>query len=184
MTEGSSTIERLNLPASEGDVRGLARLLVDAIDSGAAVSFLGPLGLDDAEGWWRDTLANLPPRGIVLVARHDGEIVGSVQLLPAWAPNQPYRGEIVKLLVDRAARRRGLGTKLMKCIEIEAARGGFRLLTLDAKRGAEAERLYRTHGWQLAGTIPRFALDPDGVTPHDAVIFYKELRPVDDGLDG
>jgi len=25
------------------------------------------------------------------------------------------------------------------------------------------------------GAIPRYALDPDGVTPHDAVVFYKEL---------
>lgn len=38
-----------------------------------------------------------------------------------------------------------------------------------------AERLYRRLGWTTVGTIPRFALDPDGVTPHDAVVFYKEL---------
>jgi hypothetical protein len=36
------------------------------------------------------------------------------------------------------------------------------------------ERLYRATGWSCAGTIPRFALDPDG-TPCDGVIFYKEL---------
>jgi len=27
-----------------------------------------------------------------------------------------------------------------------------------------------------AGTIPGFAVDPDGKTPHDAVIFYKPLN--------
>jgi hypothetical protein len=32
-------------------------------------------------------------------------------------------------------------------------------------------------GWTLAGMIPRFALDPGGKTPHDAVISYKELHP-------
>jgi hypothetical protein len=59
----------------------------------------------------------------------------------------------------------------------EAARGaGFRLLTLDAKRGGAAERLYRRIGWSYAGTIPRYALDTDGRTPHDTVIFYKELN--------
>jgi hypothetical protein len=31
------------------------------------------------------------------------------------------------------------------------------------------------------GAIPRFAVDTDGVTPHDAVIFYKELDPMSKG---
>lgn len=38
-----------------------------------------------------------------------------------------------------------------------------------------AERLYRRIGWTAVGTIPRYALDPDGRTPHETVIFYKEL---------
>lgn len=98
-----------------------------------------------------------------------------MQLHPAWAPNQPHRAEIAKMLVHPDHRRMGLGTRLMRAIEDEARRAGFRLLTLDAKRGSEAEPLYRKLGWNHAGTIPRFALDPDGVTPHDAVLFYREL---------
>jgi hypothetical protein len=62
----------------------------------------------------------------------------------------------------------------MQALEDAARREGFRLLTLDAKRGEAAERLYRRIGWTHAGTIPRYALDPDG-TPHDAVFFYREL---------
>ncbi len=85
----TSWIERLNSPVSDSDFRDLASLLLDAVDSGAAVSFLAPL-------------------------------------------------------------------------------------TLDAKRGVTAEHLYRRMGWTHAGTIPLYALDPDG-TPHDAVIFYKIL---------
>ena len=38
-----------------------------------------------------------------------------------------------------------------------------------------AERLYRSLGWTHAGTIPNFALDPDGAALHDTVIFYKQL---------
>ena len=110
-----------------------------------------------------------------LVAREDGEIVGAVQLHAAWAPNQPHRGEIAKLLVRRGSRGTGLGTRLMRAIEDEAQRDGFTLLTLDAKRGEAAEHLYRRLGWIHAGTIPAYAVDTDGVTPHDAVIFYKPL---------
>jgi GNAT superfamily N-acetyltransferase len=169
------TLECLTSPVTDSDIQDLAGLLMDAVESGAAVSFLGTLTRQGAEDWWRRTLGGADPRAIVLVARDGKGIAGTVQLHPAWAPNQPHRAEIVKLLVHRRARSAGLGTRLMQAIEQEARRAGFRLLTLDAKRGEAAERLYRRMGWTHAGTIPRFALDPDGKTPHDAVIFYKEL---------
>lgn len=168
-------IERLHLPAGDADIRDLARLLVDAVESGAAVSFLAPLPLERAEAWWRRTLSASDPRAIFLVARDTEGIAGTVQLHPAWAPNQPHRAEIAKLLVHRRTRRAGLGTQLMRTVEDAARAAGFTLLTLDAKRGEAAERLYRRLGWTHAGTIPRYALDTDGRTPHDAVIFYKEL---------
>lgn len=168
-------IERLGLPVRDSDLRALARLLVDAVDSGAAVSFLAPLTVERAEEWWRTMLSASHARAIFLIARDGDEIVGSVQLHPAWAPNQPYRAEIAKLLVHRRSRRTGLGTRLMRAIEDAARRNGFTLLTLDAKRGVAAEHLYRRLGWTHAGTIPAYALDTDGVTPHDAVIFYKQL---------
>ena len=169
------SIERLARPVSDADVTALALLLIDAVESGAAVSFLAPLSLGRAEDWWRKTMVEASPRSIIIVARDAQGIVGSVQLHPAWAPNQPDRADIAKLLVHRRARRTGLGTALMRAIEDEARRGEFRLLTLDTKSGDAAEHLYRCNGWIAAGTIPRFAYDPDGRTPHDAVIFYKEL---------
>jgi GNAT superfamily N-acetyltransferase len=172
------TIERLSVPPTDADVVALAALLVDAVDDGAAVSFVAPLTLPDAEQWWRGTLTSAGPRAIVLVARDHGRIVGTVQLHPAWAPNQPHRAEVVKLIVDRRARHQGLGRRLMEAIESSAHAGGFGLLTLDAKAGGAAEQLYRRLGWIHAGTIPRFAFDCDGKTPHDAVIFYKELGGV------
>ena len=162
-------------PAADSDVRALAQLLIDAVESGAAVSFLAPLTVQRAEAWWLKTLSTSDARSIFLVARDPHVIVGTVQLHPAWAPNQPHRADIVKLLVHRRCRRTGLGTQLMQTIEGEAQRAGFSLLTLDAKGGGPAEHLYRRLGWTHAGTIPRYALDPDG-TPHDGVFFYKHLN--------
>jgi len=172
-------IERLTSPPSDADLHGLAALLVDAVDSGAAVSFVAPLPLDAAAAWWRATAREAPPGAVILVARDGDRIVGTVQLHPAWAPNQPHRAEIAKLIVDRRARGTGVGTALMRAIEDAARDAGFRLLTLDAKREADADRLYRRLGWTAAGAIPRYALDPDGRTLHDAVVFYKELAPGD-----
>ena len=175
MTGQTYTIDRLIPPLSESDLRALARLLVDAVESGAAVSFLAPLTLERAQEWWRSAVSTSHPGAIFLVGRDVEGIVGTVQLHPAWAPNQPHRAEIAKLLVHRRSRRAGLGTRLMQAIEGEARRAGFSLLTLDTKRGAAAEHLYRRTGWTAAGTIPGYALDSDG-TPHDAVIFYKALN--------
>lgn len=170
------TIERLVPPAAADDVRALARLLVEAVESGAAVSFIAPLTVDEAERWWHKTLASAGPRAAFLVARDaGGAIVGTVQMHPSWAPNQPHRAEIGKLIVHRHAQGAGVGQQLMTAVEQAAGDSGISLLTLDAKRGGAAERLYRRLGWMHAGTIPRFALDCDGRTPHDAVIFYKDL---------
>lgn len=171
----SVAIERLALPPHDEDIAGLADVLLDAVDSGAAVSFLGDLTRERAEEWWRSLLGAASDRTIVMVARDDQGIAGTVQVQPAWAPNQPFRGDLVKLMVHRRRRGHGLGAALMHSVERLARESGFTLLTLDAKRGGVADQLYRSLGWTYAGTIPRFALDTDGVTPHDAVIFYKHL---------
>ena len=168
-------IERLRSPVDETDLRALAALLVDAVESGAAVSFLS-LTQAEAEDWWRSKLSASAPGAIFLVARDAEGIAGSVQAHPSWAPNQPHHADVAKLIVHRRARRQGLGEQLMTAIEREAAAEGFRLLVLDSKRGDAGERLYRRLGWTIVGAIPRFALDTDGRTLHDTVVFYKELR--------
>jgi acetyltransferase len=175
MTAAAVRIERLAPPPREQDVRALAELLVDAVDSGAAVSFVAPLTLQRAQAWWRDTLAAVQRGAVVLVARAGAEIVGSVQLHPAWAPNQPHRADVAKLLVHRRARRTGVGTRLMAAVEDEALRAGLRLLVLDTRQGSAAEALYRRLGWREVGVIPDYALDPDGAALHATVVFYKRL---------
>ncbi len=167
-------IERLRQPASEADLEALAALLVDAVESGAAVSFV-TVTHGQALDWWRRTLSVTGSGATLLVARDAEGIAGAVQLHPAWAPNQPHRADVSKLIVHRRARRRGLGAELMAAVEREAAEAGFRLLVLDSKRGDAGERLYRRLGWTVAGTIPRYALDTDGRSLHDTVVFYKEL---------
>jgi GNAT superfamily N-acetyltransferase len=174
MSPQSLRVERLTPPVSDADLRGLAELLVDAVSSGAAVSFLPPLTVEMAEAWWRKTTATADPKTILLVARDAVGIVGTVQLHPSWAPNQPHRGDIAKLVVHRRSRRTGVGFQLMQAIEGEARQAGFTLLTLDTKQGDGAEQLYRRGGWTEVGVIPKYALNPDG-TMHGTVVFYKDL---------
>lgn len=173
------TIEPLAHPISDRDLHGLANILIDAVDSGAAVSFLAPLSLERALDWWRQAVANLSTERTcptILVARNEqGDIIGSVQLHPSWAPNQPHRGDVGKLLVHRSARGTGLGRALMLRIEQVAREKGLSLLTLDCESGGVAEHLYRSLKWTHAGTIPNYALDPDGKAFHATEVYYKSI---------
>jgi GNAT superfamily N-acetyltransferase len=169
----SIAIERIGKDASARDVRDLARLLVDAVDSGAGVSFLS-VTEDEAETWWRSVLATSSERAIFLIARDADGIAGTVQLQPSWAPNQPHRADVAKLIVHRRARRQGLGRALMHALERAAAAAGFTLLLLDTCKGYDAERLYASMGWVRVGEVPGFALNPDG-SLCDTVFFYKQL---------
>jgi GNAT superfamily N-acetyltransferase len=169
-----ATIERIGRDASADDIRSLALLLMDAVASGAGVSFMSDLTMADAETWWRRMLMTSPEGAIVLVARDSTDIVGTVQLQPAWAPNQPHRADIAKLIVHRRARRQGIGRALMAAVEQAAAVSGFTLLVLDTCKGYDAERLYASSGWVRVGEVPNFALNPDG-SRCDTVFFYKAL---------
>ena len=88
----------------------LADVLVDCVEGGASVSFMLPFSRDDAAKFFEKVIASVARGETVLVAaRIDGRIVGTVQLGLDMPPNQPHRGDIKKLLVHRVARSRGIG---------------------------------------------------------------------------
>jgi len=164
-------IEQLTVPVGDADIEGLALLLLDATAAGASVGFLDSITLEEAAEWWRASIVNA---AVVLVARDDDGITGTVQLRTALMPNQRHRADVAKLLVHRRVRGEGLGRMLMEEIEGRARSAGFTLLTLDTKRGDAAESLYRRSGWSEVGVIPNYALNPDG-SWCDTVVFYKEI---------
>jgi len=167
------TIERVT-HANEDLVAGLAAVLMDAVEGGAGVSFMSDLTSDEATAWWRQVFAAATPRTVVLVARDAGKIVGTVQLQPAWAPNQPHRADVAKLMVHRHARGRGVARALMQELEREACDQQFTLLVLDTCKGSAAERLYISLGWVRIGEVPNFALNPDR-SWCTTVFFYKAI---------
>jgi len=168
-------VDTLTPAAYEAALDRLAEILVDAVDGGASVTFMP--GLTSAEA--RAFFAGLVPavragRAVVLGAFLDDVLVGTVQLHPAWQPNQPHRADVAKLLVHRAARRRGVGRALMERLEGVARGLGRTLLTFDTVPGSDAERLYLRLGYVRAGVIPDYALLPSGA-PGAAAFFYKAL---------
>ncbi len=97
-----------------------------------------------------------------------------VMCLLAWQPNQPYRGEVSKMLVHSSRRRKGIGAALMRAVEEQALAAGRTLLVLDTAEGGAGDRLYRRMGWTPFGAVPGFAYDTRG-NPETAVFFYKQL---------
>ena len=166
------TIERVGADIRSEDLKGLVDLLFDAIEDNAGVSFMPGLTRTEAEGWWRSILA--PRRAIVLIARDAGGVVGTVQVQPSWAPNQPHRGDVAKLIVHRRARRQGIGRALIEALEQEARAAGFTLLLLDTRKDDHPEQLYSSMGWVRVGEVPDFALNPDG-SMCSTVFYYKQL---------
>src|SRR5262245_57671129 len=160
--------------AAQAAIDELAEVLADCVEGGASVNFMLPYSRDDARKFFARVIASVARGETVLVAaRLDGRIVGTVQLGLDMPPNQPHRGDIKKLLVHRAARKHGLGAALMERAEQEAKARGRTLLVLDTA-GAEAERLYVRTGWQRVGVVPDYAMWPGGGFC-DTTFFWRKL---------
>ena len=172
---GAPSIGLLDAAEARSAVPELARVLADCVDGGASVSFMPPFGQNEAEAFFTDFAHEVAAGDtLLLAARVNGRIEGTVQLALATPPNQPHRADVKKLLVHRAARNAGLAATLMGEIEGVARKAGRTLLVLDTVKGGAGERLYTRLGWRRTGVIPDYALFPDG-TLCDTVVFWKKV---------
>ena len=168
-------IRRLDTAELQAQLDALAAVLYDCVAGGASVGYMAPFSHAEAreayEAWAAEAERG---RRLVLGAFVNGYLVGTVQVILALMPNQPHRGEIVKLLVHRSARKRGIARLLMEGAEAEARAEGKTLLVLDAVTGGDASRLYERMGWVTVGVVPDFALYPDG-RPCDTTYYWKAI---------
>jgi ribosomal protein S18 acetylase RimI-like enzyme len=156
---------------SPRELSDLADLLVACVDDGASLGFLAPLDPRKARGWWTKAATG---DVVLLIAEVAGRIVGTVQLQPADSENGAHRGDISKLLVHPAWRRRGIARALMTRLETEASDGGKTLLVLDTREGDPSNDLYRALGYHEVGRIPEWARDAAG-NLSATVFWYKAL---------
>jgi GNAT superfamily N-acetyltransferase len=166
----------LDAPVADTALDQLAEVLVDCVEGGASVSFMSPFSQAEALAFFRKVAASVASNDTVLLAaRLEGRIVGTVQLGLDTPPNQPHRADIKKMLVHRSARSRGIGAALMARAEEEARRQGRWLLVLDTVPGENGHRVYRRAGWTETGIIPDYALFPDGRIC-DTMVMWKRLE--------
>ena len=159
----ASTLEPRRLASvDEAQLQALADVLIDCVEGGASVSFMLPMTRDKALAFWRQVAGGVERGERVLLVVEDAQgVVGTVQVILDQPENQPHRADVAKMLVHRRSRRQGAGAALMSAAEGAARDAGKTLLVLDTADDTAA-RLYARLGWQPAGTIPRYALMPQG----------------------
>lgn len=153
----------------------LTELIRDGVNNGAAMGFLAPLSVEEAESYWLEVAKALQtPHHILLVALENGQVIGSTQLDLASKANGLHRAEVMKVMVHTAHRRKGVGLALMQEIEKQARKHNRTTLVLDTRDGDVAEDLYLKAGFVRSGVIPNFARSSDG-SLHGTIVMYKLL---------
>ena len=168
-------IRRLTAEHFTAAVPGLAELLVDAVDSGASIGFLAPLSVEEGAAWWRAQSANIAKGSLLTwVAEGTDGITGTVSLALEPKANSRHRAALIKLMVHRRARGRGLARQLLTAAERAAQDAGRSLLILDTETDSDADHLYRATGWTCFGIVPNYAANSAG-TLRECSFFYKQL---------
>jgi GNAT superfamily N-acetyltransferase len=172
------TITRLSADEFHTSVPGLADLLADAVASGSSLGFVDPFDHHAAVAWWRAQAPAVADGNLVVwIARDATGSTGTISLAFGHKPNGQHRAEIVKLMVRRTARGRGLARALLTTAEQAATDAGATLLLLDTETDSAAEHLYLATGWTRYGIVPAYAADPAG-TLRDCSFFCKHLTAV------
>ena len=155
----------------------LIDILVEAVATGASVTFMDPLEPAAAGAFWDGAFAAAARDArVVLGAWHEGVLAGTVTLQLDCPPNQPHRAEIAKLMTRVSHRGRGVAVALMRAAEALAIARGRTLLVLDTATDGGAARLYDGLGFTLAGEIPDYALKPQGGLT-GALFYWKRIGP-------
>lgn len=120
----------------------------------------------------------LVPDRVLFLARLDGTVVGSAQLVrpPRNNEAQAFAAQLTHAYIAPYARGHGLARRLVARVEEHAAAMGFRVLNLDVRETQEsAIKLFEGLGYIRWGTHPAYArVDGRTVAGH---FFHKLLEP-------
>lgn len=159
-----------------GDLHDLCDAADDAIKVGGGFGWITPPSRDIMERYWKGVL--VVPERILFVARLDGVIAGSAQLVKPARNNeaQAHAASLTTSFVAPWARGHGLARRLTQAVEAEARAAGFRVLNLDVRETQDAAiRLYEDLGFKRWGTHPCYALvDGKRLAGH---FYSKDLTP-------
>ncbi|MFT8898127.1 MAG: 1-(5-phosphoribosyl)-5-[(5-phosphoribosylamino)methylideneamino]imidazole-4-carboxamide isomerase [Acetobacter sp.] len=163
MSGGSSTpgltAERVQA-LNEDDLQALCECVDASILEGGGFAWVRPQGRSVLERYFRGIL--LVPERLLFVARQDGIIVGSAQLVRPSRSNeaQAMNASVTQFHIAPYARGTGLGRILLEEIINGARAMGYQFLNLDVRESQNrAIALFLSLGFEKWGTNPYYALD-------------------------
>jgi ribosomal protein S18 acetylase RimI-like enzyme len=160
---------------TDDDLASLCEAADAAILGGGGFGWLNPPGRQALERYFRGVL--LVPERELFVARRDGVVVGSAQLVrpPRNNEAQAFAAQLMHAFVAPYARGHGLARLLTVRVEEAARAMGYHVLNLDVRETQTAAiALYETLGYTAWGTHPAYARV--GGQTVAGIFFYKLLQ--------
>lgn len=149
---------------SNADLNDICDATDAAILGGGGFGWVNLPPRDTLERYWKGVL--VMPARILLVARLDGVICGSCQLVKPPVNNeaQAHSIQLTTNFVAPWARGHGLASLLVKEAEKVARLEGFKVINLDVRETMEsAMKLYESQGFERIGKHPYYAIVNDEV---------------------
>jgi hypothetical protein len=173
--EPQLSVERIEAFSDE-DLQALCEATHAAIIEGGGFGWVRPPERRALEAYFRGLL--LVPERQVFVARLNGTIVGSAQLVrpPRNNEAQAFGAHLMHAFIAPYARGHGLATLLTLRVEEAARAMKFQVLNLDVRETQQAAiRLYETLGYLCWGEHPMYARVHG--KPVRGLFYYKLLQP-------
>ena len=159
------------------DLEDLCRATEAAIQDGNGFGWLRVPPRDKLESYWRGVL--LVPERQLVVARLDGTVVGSAQMVrpPANNEAQAFATMVTTFFVAPWARGHHLARSLLHAIDQRAAEVGFEAIELNVRDTQKtAIALYEKHGYVRWATKQKYAkVNGQFIVGH---YYVKEITPV------
>ncbi|MCD8498171.1 MAG: GNAT family N-acetyltransferase [Alphaproteobacteria bacterium] len=159
---------------AHNDLNDLCDAAVTAIEAGGGFGWLNVPPRETLERYWHGVVT-MPAR-LLLVARLDGVICGSCQLVKPPVNNeaQAHAVHLTTNFVAPWARGHGLATMLVEGAEKLARQEGFSVINLDVRETmTNAIKMYESLGFTRFGEHPHYAM-VDG-KPVKGFYYYKTL---------
>lgn len=159
------------------DLEELSDATQDAIRDGIGFNWVLPPGTDVLEAYWNGVL--IVPERVLFVARLDGTVAGSIQLLKPGLSKETssFCVSMEAHFVAPWAREHGLAKMLLEAAEKEARMQGFSVVKLSVRATQDrAIKLYEDHGYIQWGTLPYYELVNAQMIA--GKFYYKNVDPL------
>ena len=172
--EPSLAVERVQ-SLGDDDLQALCEATDAAIIDGGGFGWVSPPGRQALASYFRGVL--LVPERQLIVARVDGVIVGSTQLVRPARNNeaQAFAATIMHAFVAPYGRKHGLARRMTLRAEAAARALGYQVINLDVRETQTAALvMYERLGYVRWGAHPAYARVGGRLIA--GIFFYKKLR--------